>query len=399
MKCVGRLCLLFALALCVRGLCAQEARFNLNNINIYQAAAVLQNFTGQAVVLAPGVIGKISLQSEIPLDKARAVAFFDRALRAQNLRLRTIEGEIHIVRANVPLAENSGAPETRIFTLKNNGVAEVSPAVRAMLSPYGEISARDRQTLIVSDMPSVLVKVTRAILTADATNASPYPRLRLKLLCLRAVHVENLLQRFEQEGVQRYFVDAPTNTLFWQASDEQTGNQLLELVQTMDREAGCTHVSRSTTASNDQEIFAPILSAPPKEPEPIADQSTLSPADASRRELRQALDVWRAAWAARDVVTYLNCYAPHFSPLNGGGRNAWERKRKALLGRPDQISVDAADVTVGLQGATLATVGFKQTFRSTRHRDVVFKTMQWERVGGRWLIIRESSVSLNTIID
>ncbi|WP_397410122.1 TolC family outer membrane protein [Polaromonas sp.] len=110
-------------------------------------------------------------------------------------------------------------------------------------------------------------------------------------------------------------------------------------------------------------------------------------------EISNALEAWRAAWSKRDVDAYLGFYAPGFVPSNDGDRDAWKEKRKAVLARAVDISVEVSELSVATPDATHATATFRQTYRSANYRDVVTKTLQWERVGDRWLIVRESSVT------
>jgi adhesin transport system outer membrane protein len=134
------------------------------------------------------------------------------------------------------------------------------------------------------------------------------------------------------------------------------------------------------------EVLAP---APPPVLAPA-----LSAKDDNNKALRQALEGWRAAWSKRDADTFLQFYAPTFVPSAGGGLGAWKEKRKAFLERAADIAVDIADLQVTLPDATHATMVFRQTYRSASYRDVVTKTLQWVRRGDRWLIARESAVTL-----
>ena len=134
-------------------------------------------------------------------------------------------------------------------------------------------------------------------------------------------------------------------------------------------------------------------SAAPK-PAPVAAPAAASAPEArSSSEISNALEAWRAAWSKRDVEAYLGFYAPGFVPSNDGDRDAWKEKRKAVLGRAVDISVEVSELSVAMPDATHATATFRQTYRSANYRDVVTKTLQWERVGDRWLIVRESSVT------
>ena len=129
---------------------------------------------------------------------------------------------------------------------------------------------------------------------------------------------------------------------------------------------------------------------------PAAARSVPAPVSSSgvnNGEIRQALENWRTAWSQRDADRYLALYAPSFVPATGGDRNAWLERRKALLRRATDIAVEISELTVSQQDASHATTVFKQTYRSANYRDVVRKILQWQRVGERWLIIRESLVT------
>jgi adhesin transport system outer membrane protein len=128
-------------------------------------------------------------------------------------------------------------------------------------------------------------------------------------------------------------------------------------------------------------------------PVPVPAAPASSPDDANYSEVRQALQSWRAAWARRDVDAYLQFYAPTFVPPTGGDRESWRERRKTALSRAADITVEIADLTVTLDDATHATMVFRQTYRSANYRDIVTKTLQWTKLGDRWLIVRESSAA------
>ena len=114
---------------------------------------------------------------------------------------------------------------------------------------------------------------------------------------------------------------------------------------------------------------------------------------AAGEEVKTALEAWRAAWSRRDVEAYVGFYAPAFVPSSGGDREAWRENRKSVMKRALDISVEVTELAVALPDTTHATTTFKQTYRSASYRDVVTKTLQWVRVGDRWMINRENSVT------
>lgn len=384
----------------------QEARFNLTNVNISQAAAVLQDFTGQAVVLASDVTGSITLFSTIPLEKREALVLFASALKTQGLTLHSVSGEIVVTRttslAPRSTREGDGAMETRIFTLQHLGVAEVSPAVRGLLSPHGAISARNNTTLIVSDKYSALLGVTQYLMAADRARE----RSSTQLECSRVLDAAGLLQRHFAVSPSRRGLDA--------ASDLLWGRQLDALILALEDGAGCENDVDSAKSlrrrpprlsASEQPNQATLLTTyePPTEgavvqesksavqPEPRQDM-TAPPDDATSRALGIALDNWRQAWLRRDLTAYFGFYASHFLPANESSVDAWKRTRKSALARAVDVSIDITDLSLKLSGATQATMVFTQTYRSKHYRDVATKTLQWVYVEGRWLIARESVV-------
>jgi outer membrane protein, adhesin transport system len=138
---------------------------------------------------------------------------------------------------------------------------------------------------------------------------------------------------------------------------------------------------------------APAVLTVPGAQVPVLAAPASSPDDANYSEVRQALQNWRAAWARRDVDAYLQFYSPDFVPPTGGDRESWKDKRKTALSRASDITVEIADLTVTLNDATHATMVFRQTYRSANYRDSVTKTLQWAKLGDRWLIVRESSAT------
>lgn len=148
-------------------------------------------------------------------------------------------------------------------------------------------------------------------------------------------------------------------------------------------------------------VSAPVASLPPAvmvpaapavetaKSGPVHDASSSSPA--APAALTEALEAWRSAWVQRDVERYLAIYAPDRAPSGSGDRKVWEENRRALIGRASQVWIDVSDVEVTMTEPTRATTVFKQTYRSSTYQDVVSKTLRWEQVDGRWLIVREVS--------
>jgi adhesin transport system outer membrane protein len=108
-------------------------------------------------------------------------------------------------------------------------------------------------------------------------------------------------------------------------------------------------------------------------------------------QVRNALEAWRAAWARRDVAGYLQSYGAGFAPPHGLDRAAWEKRRRAIIGRSTDVAIDLGQPEVKLTAADRATTVFTQTYRSASYQDRVRKTLDWRLVDGRWVIVAETA--------
>lgn len=126
-------------------------------------------------------------------------------------------------------------------------------------------------------------------------------------------------------------------------------------------------------------------------PAPTAAPAPPAPAAQPERAVAEALRAWSSAWTGRNVQGYLDAYAPAFAPADGGSRSAWADKRKAALARARDISLDISDIKLVVRDAKHASTTFKQAYRSAQYKDAVLKTLEWELIDGRWLIVRETA--------
>lgn len=111
-------------------------------------------------------------------------------------------------------------------------------------------------------------------------------------------------------------------------------------------------------------------------------------------QVRTALENWRAAWASRNVAAYLQAYGGGFTPPQGLTRDAWEARRRAIIGRAADVTIDIGTPQVTALAPDQATTTFTQSYRSATHSDRVRKTLGWKRVGGQWVIVSETAEPL-----
>ena len=109
-------------------------------------------------------------------------------------------------------------------------------------------------------------------------------------------------------------------------------------------------------------------------------------------DIESRVKSWAAAWSARDYSAYTGFYAPSFTPDGGLSREDWAQLRRSRISTRAEISVEIQDMKVRMDGPDRAFADFRQVYTSNAFRDTTQKTLEMIRVGGKWLINRESSV-------
>jgi uncharacterized protein YchJ len=103
------------------------------------------------------------------------------------------------------------------------------------------------------------------------------------------------------------------------------------------------------------------------------------------------MDRWSAAWAAKDVDTYLRFYATGFQPGQNRSRAQWEEHRRRMLGKPGSIGLELVAPKYERAGEVVS-VTFTQRYKSDDFSDVARKRVDWVKDGERWRILREQSL-------
>ena len=138
---------------------------------------------------------------------------------------------------------------------------------------------------------------------------------------------------------------------------------------------------------------APLASPPVTPVTPITPPSTTAaPANASSEtDIRQAIDAWSAAWAAKSIDEYLSYYAPEFRPQGGMSRSAWREQRRERLSRPQGIKLALTNVQLQMVDPQNARITFTQNYESNLLKETGRKTLRMQLVPGkgRWLIVEE----------
>lgn len=97
---------------------------------------------------------------------------------------------------------------------------------------------------------------------------------------------------------------------------------------------------------------------------------------------------WASAWSARNMVEYLNYYAPEFRPMGQEPRMQWEARRRALIESKARIDIGVGSPEVSF-GAGQATVRFIQRYVSDSHVETSRKTLVMRKYEDGWKIVEE----------
>ncbi len=154
----------------------------------------------------------------------------------------------------------------------------------------------------------------------------------------------------------------------------------LNMVSQLSGKPGASPVASDQTV----DMPAPVVSTTAPGAQPSASDPTVV------TELTGAAYAWADAWSQQNVAAYINAYGPGFRPPRGISRQAWEAQRRNRILAPASISVKVLNPVVALQGPTRARVSFIQIYESDSYADQVRKVLEFELVGGRWLIVSEA---------
>ena len=106
---------------------------------------------------------------------------------------------------------------------------------------------------------------------------------------------------------------------------------------------------------------------------------------ASKTAVLNGLQKWRAAWMSMNPQAYFEMYSKKYT-----SRESWKSARKAGLLGAKKISLNLSDIKVVIQDEKHMATSFHQDYQSPTYNDVLEKTLYWEEIGGRWLIVNES---------
>ena len=152
-------------------------------------------------------------------------------------------------------------------------------------------------------------------------------------------------------------------------------------------------------------VAAPKATAPTPPPAPVAAAPAATPAAPSaptapkdvkrpandEADVLAAVNAWASAWAKKDVSGYLSAYSRDFKLPHGESRQAWEANRKQRIEAPRRIEVKIENPQVSLGDGGVATVKFRQNYKSNIVTARSTKTLVMAKSAGKWQIREERS--------
>ncbi len=145
------------------------------------------------------------------------------------------------------------------------------------------------------------------------------------------------------------------------------------------------------------ETAKPAAEAKPAEETKAAEAKPAAPAKEkpaankpdNEDEVIKAVHAWAKAWSNKNVGAYLAAYAKDFKTPGGESRGSWEKTRKERVGRPKSIHVAIEAPRVTMNGASHASVTFRQDYKSDSLSTSTMKTLALVKSGDKWLILQE----------
>lgn len=298
-------------------------------------------------------------------DRARARQYADLANVAKDLRDKACRD----VRQTLAIAFN----DTRKLSEQLTYLDQHQLATEKARDAYRKQFDIGQRTLLdLLDTENELFQAKRAYVIAEYDLSTAYVRTQAGL--------GNLLQNL---GLTQINKEQLPPLADWHA--EGDGAEFCPpegpVLYTVDKKAldaqAVDYVRETTPAQAPSAAVAGGVLAPGKEHEAIV-----------------SLKRWAQVWSSRNSEELAGFYAPSFISADGRSRSAWLEKRQVAIGAAKQIEIELADIQVQVLGTDKVSTSFRQSYRSDSYQDQVNKTLTWQKIDGRWLIVREAAQSV-----
>ena len=165
---------------------------SFNNADIESVASVVAKTTGQTILVDPQVKGTITLISNKPVTKTKALDSFSTALRTSGFALVETNGIYRVVtQADAKLVSTSVTTGkvkqegdqiiTRVFKLNYESANSLLPVLRPLVSPNNTINAYPgNNTIVVTDYASNIQRIATLIDSIDAPTSTDVQTIKLQ---------------------------------------------------------------------------------------------------------------------------------------------------------------------------------------------------------------------------
>ena len=226
---------------------------SFNNADIESVASVVAKTTGQTILVDPQVKGTITLISNKPVTKAKALDSFSTALRTSGFALVETNGIYRVVtQADAKLVSTSvttgkGKQEgdqiiTRVFKLNYESANSLLPVLRPLVSPNNTINAYPgNNTIVVTDYASNIQRISELLDSIDAPTSSDVQTIKLRYAI--ALDIASMLNKVLDSGSAGgadgsnktvIMADARSNSLLIRSASPEKIRQIRALVAKLD---------------------------------------------------------------------------------------------------------------------------------------------------------------------
>jgi general secretion pathway protein D len=238
----------------------QGVTLNLQNVDIDAASRALAAVLGRPVVVDPRVKGQITLVTEGPVTRDKALAQFGASLRAQGFAMVESSGVVKVVpEADAKLQGGSvvtGGPGiqprgeqiiTQIIKLNYENAANLVPILRPLIAPNNTINPNvNTNSLVITDYASNLRTIARIVAALDVPNSTDLEVIALKHAVASDIAgtVGRLVDSGAQAGVPpgsgsgQILADVRTNSLMVRAANPARMALIKALIEKLDQPSG-----------------------------------------------------------------------------------------------------------------------------------------------------------------
>ncbi|MFO1262995.1 MAG: nuclear transport factor 2 family protein [Rhodoferax sp.] len=226
------------------------------------------------------------------------------------------------------------------------------------------------------------------------------------LISVAGAHVMEHGQRFRRQKLLEDMT--PAQKLQWLLGQRQVVAALAGFVALAAWGAYRIHSASDHAPSPVAARPEPVSSAPvpetqaaraPTAPASTAEILAATVAAKAAREISAAQEVvqaWAAAWARKDVDTYLAAYSPLFLATEGLTRPQWEAQRRQRIGTAQGLQIKVMDLVVEPIGRDKVQAVFIQKYQTAKLNDLSRKTLILHKHGDDWKILSEQATPLKS---